>query len=57
MKILIRRSKQTVRVHPGTPCPVVFEFNGVAIAMRASEALALADQLVDAAEKLRQGRA
>lgn len=56
MKLLIRRSKQTVSINPGTPCPVVFEFCGISIAMRAAEAIKLADELVDATEKLRQGR-
>ncbi|MEV8191893.1 hypothetical protein AB0P13_07015 [Rhodococcus pyridinivorans] len=57
MRLVVHRSKAKVTANPGQPFPVLFEFSGVAIAMRPSEALALADQLVDAAEKLRQGRA
>lgn len=57
MRLVVRRRRQKVTTNPGTDFPILFEFSGVAIAMRPSEALALADQLVDAAEKLRQGRA
>ncbi|MFX1756332.1 hypothetical protein [Rhodococcus sp. As11] len=57
MRLVVRRSRQKVTTNPGTDFPILFEFSGVAIAMRPSEALALADQLVDAAEQLREGRA
>lgn len=57
MRLVVHRSKAKVTANPGQPFPVLFEFSGVAIAMRSSEAIALADQLVDAAEKQRQGRA
>ncbi|QXU53962.1 hypothetical protein [Rhodococcus sp. LW-XY12] len=57
MRLVVHRSRQKVTTNPGTDFPILFEFSGVAIAMRPSEALALADQLVDAAEQLREGRA